>query len=76
MIEFTRKEKFRCAIEQFHFLLIRPDKQVQSYTASELADAIERQYDVKNGDPRLAWMVNFLRENKDVVLTVRNFWGV
>ena len=76
MIELTRKEKFEQAVYSFHFLLEKPGEKVQSYTAGELADAIEEHYDVTAGDPRLAWTVNFLRENSMRVLSVRNYWGV
>ncbi len=66
-------ESMEYVVSCFDFLLRKPGQRQQRYTCNELADEIEKHYDVVNGSKKLAWVVGFLRENGNVVLVINNF---
>ena len=70
---FVPSDFFRHAVTSFHYLLRRNDQRIQTYRAVDLADAIAKNFDVDDGDPRVRAVWEFLDDNTNVCLTVRNW---
>lgn len=69
--QLSERDIIDCAISSFHFLLRDKSQKMQTYTAGELALAIQETYNLDN--PKTKAIINILQKDKTRLFRVANW---